>query len=57
VAGGAAVVEFVDDGVVGDVEVEVVVLFEVVGGAAVDAALVAFVDYTLLAGGGVTLTA
>jgi hypothetical protein len=57
VAGCAAVVEFVDDGVVGDFEVTVVVLFEHFCGSAVDASLVAFVDDSFLAGGGVALAA
>ena len=53
VARGAAELEFVGDGVAGVVVAGVVVVFEEVGGAAVDAAAVAFLDDALLADRGV----
>ena len=56
VAGGAAELEFVGDGVVGLLVRRVVVVFEEVGGAAVDTGPVAFSDHSFLAGGGVTAT-
>jgi hypothetical protein len=55
VAGCAAVFDFVDDGVTGLFEVGLVVVLREVGGAAVDAAAVAFAYDAFLAGGGVAL--
>ena len=57
VAAAAAAAQLLDDGVVGDLVVGFVVVLDEIGGAALDAALVACTYHSLLAGGGDALAA
>ena len=55
-AGGAAEVDFVDDGVAGLFVGRLMVVLQQGGSAAIDAGAVAFFDHALLAGVGVAVT-